>query len=130
MRSMNKLGTWLSLAFTLTACSGSVVVDGPGNGVGGQSGSGSFGESCDNPPNPATLSFCGGSAAVGSGAGPIECASAYCDNAGNTYEADCTGTGCKCTRNGELKCTCSSDNGSDICGSGQTHCCPWDSFND
>jgi len=78
------------------------------------------------PPNPATLSLCGGSSGVGSGAGPLQCATDYCDDQGNTFEALCTSDGCQCLVNGKQQCLCThgvNDTG-DFCG-GTPHCCPW-----
>jgi hypothetical protein len=123
------------LAATAAACGGKVVVDGGigdgnvggGNGEGGSNaggggngnGEGGFGMSCMLPPNPATLSVCGGSAGGG------ECQTDLCDDQGNTYSAVCNAqdSTCVCYLNGLDKCSCVL-NGGNVCG-GAEHCCPW-----
>jgi hypothetical protein len=121
------------VAGLLVACGGKVVVDVGGGtagagGAGGTTniGSGGFGAetntggaSCFNPPDPASLTFCGGSGSSGG-----QCENDFCDADGNVWAAVCQATACQCKFNGLVMCTCAANTtGADFC-SGTPTCCP------
>jgi hypothetical protein len=130
----------LILCGSLAACGGKVVVDvggaggmssassagaGPGSSGSGQ-GHGGGTSTCLDPPDPATLTWCGGS----SGAAPQTfCQAVYCDMQGNSYEADCKPTTCNCKLNGQTLCTCALNGPGDICWQATPHCCPFATLN-
>lgn len=120
----------------LAACGGKVVVDGgatsgglggsgaafasggnTGTGNTGTGNNGAGGGSCLDPPDPATLTFCGGS---GSGS---TCENDFCDEHGNTWAAVCSGATCQCKFNDDVVCTCALNGPGDIC-AGAPACCP------
>ncbi len=123
----------------LAACGPKVVVDSTGgtsgpDGTGGIASSGGTagsngtgmngvgGGSCFNPPDPATLTFCGGSG-TGGGGGPASCENDFCDMHGNTWAAVCSGSTCQCKFNDDVVCTCALNEPGDIC-AGTPACCP------
>ena len=119
MSKLRGMGVALVLAIVTAACGGKVVVD-VGNGGGTTSsgdGGGVGGASCLDPPDPASLSFCGGSG------GPGQCESDFCDSHGNVWAASCTSKGCQCKFNGSVVCTCAISGAGEICIS-TPHCCP------
>jgi hypothetical protein len=70
---------------------------------------------------PSALALCTGAVTTGTG-GPSQCDFFFCDNDGNQWDANCTGSSCSCTKNGMVLCTCALNNGGDVC-SGQSNCC-------
>lgn len=134
---MNKIISWLgagSMAVTLLACGGKVVVDGNASNTGGSTNTGVGGStatgephSCGDlvVPSPATLTDCTpGTSGVGSG-GPTTCETDFCDANGNVYGAICTGAACACQLNGFTKCSCATSGVTDFCSGGAIACCPW-----
>lgn len=129
-------GTLSTLVVLVCACSGNVVVDGPGQGMGAatgtgaagtgalgtggvttQPGAGGAGTSCFTLPPLSSLSFCGGSSSGGG------CSFLYnCDDPADEWEADCNGTTCVCLHGGDVLCTCAVTGTSDIC-SLSSSCC-------
>ena len=121
----------------IAACGGKVVVDvgasgvvGGGGGVfsGGTAGSnsgsglnGAGGASCLAPPDPSTLTFCGGS--VGAGGSTMQCENDFCDSKGNMWAAACTNTTCQCKFNSQVVCTCALNGPGNFC-LGTPSCCP------
>lgn len=128
---MNKLISWLgagTMAATLLACGGKVVVEGGGGagglGSAGDTTTGSSPLACGDVtiPSPVELTPCGGSVAASSG-GMTTCETDLCDANGNTFGAVCTGAACACTLNGVTKCSCTATGVTDFCS--DTPCCPW-----
>lgn len=133
---MNKLITWLgtgTMAITLWACGGKVVVEGGddssggagGGGQGGNTTTGSGTPSCGDValPSPAELAFCGDTSSATSG-GMTSCQQDVCDASGNVFASLCSGSSCACLINGQTKCSCAAVGTEDICSTG-TPCCPW-----
>ena len=123
----------------LAACGAKVVVDtgstsGP-DGTGGIASSGGTagsngtgmngvgGGSCLNPPDPSTLTFCGGAGSGAGGSGGTFCENDFCDMHGNTWAAVCSGSTCQCKFNDVVVCTCALNEPGDIC-AGTPACCP------
>jgi hypothetical protein len=101
------------------ASSGSNVTSTTGGGV-GDGGNGGGGGACGTPRPVGTLEFCQGSGSTGTGL-PFECQSGVCDDAGNTWTADCDETGaCSCVFNSVEVCTC--QGAGDACTG--VSCCP------
>ncbi len=135
---MNKLATWLgtgTMAVTLWACGGKVIVEGGNDGNGGAGGGGQGGNittgsgapTCGDVelPSPADLTFCGGSASAGSGTA-TSCQQDVCDLSDNTFTSVCSGSSCACLVNGQTKCSCATSGTDDICSTSSTpSCCPW-----
>jgi len=122
----------LALVSLLVACGGKVAVDGSagagaGIGAGGSGGGtgatpgvgGAGGASCFDPPDPSTLTFCGGS----SSGGTFCIENDFCDQQGNIWTARCSTTGCQCLLNTVLLCDCSGAGPVNYC-SGTPTCCP------
>jgi hypothetical protein len=136
--TMNKLVTWLgtgTMAVTLWACGGKVIVGGGNAGNGGAGGGGEGGSittgsgasTCGDVdlPSPADLMVCGGSVSAGSG-GMTTCEQDFCDVSGNIFASVCTGSACACVINGQTKCSCATTSTNDICSTGSMpSCCPW-----
>jgi hypothetical protein len=132
---MNKIITWLgagTMALTIGACGGKVVVDGAASNTGGAGGTGTGGTTTSgNPqacgdlviPSPVALTPCGVNSTAGSSGGMTKCETDFCDANGNIFGAVCTGPACACTLNGETKCTCAANGVTDFCST--TACCPW-----
>lgn len=59
-----------------------------------------------------------GANASAGGSAPTTCSAACQDTTGNRWAADCSGSTCTCTYNGELACTCT------MTGTGCSSCCP------
>lgn len=138
---MNKLITWLgagTMAISLWACGGKVVVDagggGDSNSNGGAGGLGQGGDTTTGPggpscgdialPSPAELVFCGGTGSATSG-GMTSCEQDVCDASDNVFASVCSGSSCACIVNGLTKCTCATTSTNDICASNVGSCCPW-----
>lgn len=104
-------------ALAASACGGKVTIK---EDEIGQGGSGSSGEPqvCGWPDPVGEVSLCG---SVGEGG---TCSSVFCDANGNTYEADCTATSCKCKWNTLTKCTCALSGEGDYCAGDPPPCCP------
>ncbi|APR87416.1 hypothetical protein A7982_12765 [Minicystis rosea] len=109
----------LALAVVMAACGGKVVVDVGTGGTTTSSGDGGGigGASCFNPPDPDSLSFCGGSG------GPGQCENDFCDAKGNVWAASCKSKTCQCLFNNSVVCTCALNGDGDFC-LGTPHCCP------
>jgi hypothetical protein len=132
---MNKTISWLgagTMAVTLWACGGKVVVDGIGDnsggagslGTGGSTSSGTIPLGCGNlvMPSPGELTPCTGGVGAGSG-GMTTCERDVCDANGNILGAVCSGAACACQVNGITKCGCTTTGVTDFCSA--TPCCPW-----
>jgi hypothetical protein len=98
------------------ACGGKVTIkeDELNQGVGG----GGSGQTCGWPDPVGEVMFCGSTGSGGT------CSSAFCDQNGNVYEADCTATACKCKWNTFTKCTCALNGEGDFCAGTTPPCCP------
>jgi hypothetical protein len=92
-----------------------------GQGGWGSSSSSGGGIQCNAfPPSPVgSLSFCGGTGSSSSGGG-IQCSNSVCDQAQNTFSADCDEFGCTCSVNFLPYCACTID----VPGPGCANCCP------
>jgi hypothetical protein len=77
------------------------------------------GGGCQGQTPVGELTFCSGSAAVGSG-GLIECFWCVEDETGAQWQTDCVGDDCTCRLDGELLCGCQQPGG----GCGSLGCCP------
>lgn len=124
----------IALTAAIGACGGKVVVDegdnvnntgglgGAGGGLGGAGGDIGASFCFTDPPNPASLSFCGGSVGAGGSTGQ-QCENDWCDEHGNTWTALCGATTCQCMFNGMTQCTCALDGPGNFC-VGTPTCCP------
>jgi hypothetical protein len=77
---------------------------------------------CPDIPRPvAGVNGCsGGGGGVSGGGGTVECSASCQDNAGNVWQAECSGSTCSCTYNGGPACTCTTTAAAGTCAS----CCP------
>ena len=98
------------------ACGGAVVFE-SGSGSGGAGGGPGESPLCATQDPIGQLSGCS------SGASGHQCATAECDEAGNTWEQTCEGTACVCSFNGNSLCVCQLNGEGDFCGS-TPKCCP------
>ena len=121
---MRASGVMAMAVATILGCGGKAVVDG-GGAAGGSSdsggGEGNRSPVCFTPDPVGEVLDCGGTSGSGS---PPSCETSICDQDGNRWVSRCSGQGCECRFNGNLRCTCSLDGPGAFCSGNTPSCCP------